>query len=300
MGDIMKYSDRMCHPIQELADTVKSDIGHAEGEKNAGVESVDINIYIEQMSKTLEMVENLRQMFSEKNKKSTTDAMDLKVVDEERNRVARELHDSTVQNLSCLMYKAELCSKLLTVDPTRVQLELQLMIGSIKEIIEELRNIIYNIRTGIPEGEEIQDYVKKYIQNLNGNYANINFSFKTSGEPYAYGKEIDASMLCVIREAINNSIKHSEATSVSVSFLFKKDLLRVEIVDNGKGFDVKKAKKAEGKNFGMYIMEERVRMLGGNLQFNSAKEKGTKVTIDLPSFISEGMKNDASKSTISG
>ena len=299
MGDIMKYSERLCHQIQEFADTINSDIGHAEDKKNAGMECVDISTYIEQMSRTLEMVFKLQKMFSDESEKSKTEVMGLKVLDEERNRVARELHDSTVQNLSCLMYKAELCSKLLTSDPTRVQLELQLMIGSIKEIIEELRNIIYNIRTGIPDGEVITDYVKKYIQSLNGNYPNISFSFKASGEPFASSKESDTSMICVIREAINNSIKHSEATSVSVSFSYKKDALKIEIVDNGKGFDVKKTKKAEGKNFGMYIMEERVRMLGGYLQFNSAKEKGTKVTIDLPNLISEGMKDDASKSTIS-
>ena len=295
----MEYSEQLYHQIQEIIDTVKSDVGQAEDEKGRGMESIDINTYIKQMSMILEMVEKLQRVFSEECEPPKTEAMGLKVVDEERNRVARELHDSTVQNLSCLMYKAELCSKLLTVDPTRVQLELQLMIGSIKGIIEELRNIIYNIRTGVPEGEEIQDYVKKYIQNLNGNYSNISFSFKTSGEPYSSSKEYDASMLCVIREAINNIIKHSDATNVSVSFLYKKNSLKIEIVDNGKGFDVKEAKKAEGKNFGMYIMEERVRMLGGTLQFNSAKEKGTKVTIDLPKFISEGMKNDASKSTIS-
>lgn len=224
--------------------------------------------------------------FKEEEMEKYNDSMGLKfleIQEEERKRVARELHDSTVQNLTSLIYKAELCSKVLEVDPVRVRLELQVMISSLKSIIEEMRNTIYDLRPTVLEEYNFSQYIEKHINNLIISHPNISFQFKVNGVSKKVKSIYCLTLLRIIQEACQNAIKHANAKSIVVELTYYDAYIGIKIFDNGNGFDVEQVnEKLENEgHFGMSIMKERAQLLGGELTIRSQKDKGTVVTINV-------------------
>lgn len=220
----------------------------------------------------------------------------LEAQEEERRRIARELHDSTVQNLTGLVYKAELCSKILNVDSTRVNLELQIIIASLKEVIKELRSTIYNLKPTMVMDTNFNDRIKKYINNMGISYPNINFSFCYEGIYKPVNNIYCSVILLIIQEACQNAAKHSKASSISVKVDYLSDSLRVKISDNGKGFDLNKLETSNRsrEHFGFMIMKERADLLGGNLKISSNINEGTIVQLELSRVYDSEGDNDGS------
>jgi len=226
--------------------------------------------------------------YTEKEDMSKEKLVCLDLIDKERNRLARDLHDSTVQSLNGIMYKAEYCSKLMNLDQTKAQLELQIMVSSIKGIIEELRNIIYNTRNDIPAGMTIFDYIEVYIEELSLNYQDINFLYQNNCNAEKIEEAYETTLLYVIKEGCSNIIRHSSAGNVFINMRQKGNSLHLEITDDGKGFDVHKKRKENNKSFGLYIMQERIKLLNGSIKFISSEGNGTTILVEIPKMFSEG------------
>lgn len=219
----------------------------------------------------------------------------LQMQEQDRQRIARDLHDSTVQNLTGLIHKCELCYKLAEVDQVRTKLELATISSTIKSIINEIRDIIYNLKPMSLDDLGLYITIERYANQLMLNH-NIEITVKHQGEESSnIPAVVKLSLFRVIQEACNNAIKHANATRIDIYISYRTDKLTVTIQDNGKGFDIEKQKENIPDNtsgYGLSIMKERIHLLSGTLELSSAIEKGTIVTVSVPITNFEGDKNE--------
>ena len=161
----------------------------------------------------------------------------LETQENERQRISRELHDSTVQNLTAMVHMAELCSKLVDMDPIRCKLELSKMIKNLREIIDDTRKMIYNLRPMSFDDIGFDVTVERSLDKFK-RFNNINCVYKVEGKPYPIDNVVQITLLRVIQEACNNAIKHASASNLIVSMKYKDSQLKLMIQDDGRGFDV--------------------------------------------------------------
>ncbi|MEI6852063.1 MAG: histidine kinase [Bacteroidota bacterium] len=195
----------------------------------------------------------------------------------ERQRLARELHDGLGQSLIALKLKLESVE----VDDAKNQKKLEELRKLFNKTIDEIRRISYDLMpAGLNEFgivnamqrlcAEIEDHTSIKIEfEADKNLENLKLSEKCS--MYLYR---------ITQEAINNSVKHAEASVISVNILKIENFIVLSIADNGKGFKFEATHKYVGN--GIYNMRERVNMLEGTFEVNSEIENGTEVIVKIP------------------
>ena len=208
----------------------------------------------------------------------------LQTVESERQRIARDLHDSTVQSLTSLTHKTELCLKLMDVDPIRCRLELTSQGKILKDIINELRNMIYNLRPMSFDDIGFNITVERALDKLR-NSNNIRYKFKTSGDEYMVDSLVSLTLLRVIQEACSNSIKHGHAKEINVSLKYEPKSLTLTIKDDGDGFDtsaIPEFTRDDNSGFGLSMMKERIYLLSGKISISSRLGDGCIVKVIIP------------------
>lgn len=208
----------------------------------------------------------------------------LETQENERQRISRELHDYTVQNLTSLVFKTELCSKLVELDPIRCKLELITMTKTLREVIEDTRRMIYDLRPMSFDDIGLDVTIERALDKLETDESRkIHFSVK--GDSYQIKPVIGITILRIIQEGCSNAIKYAEASFIQVELNYESDKLVVVIEDDGKGFDVAEAEKKhrdDNSGFGLSMMKERVYLLGGSISIESNVNCGTKIVVHVP------------------
>ncbi|MCI5857535.1 MAG: histidine kinase [Agathobacter sp.] len=202
----------------------------------------------------------------------------------ERQRIARDLHDSTVQNLTSLVHKSELCMKLLEVDPIRCKLELSSLSKILHEVIDDTRNMIYDLRPMSFDDIGFDVTVDRYLDKLRSS-TSASFSYKVNGDVYSLNSVTELTLLRVIQEACANAIRHGEASRVDIVFTYYPEYVQLNIDDDGKGIDLSSipdVSREDNSGFGLSIMKERIYLLSGDIQFESQPDKGFHITIKVP------------------
>lgn len=218
---------------------------------------------------------------------SVEDGLGLQILETqelERKRIARELHDSTVQNLTNFVHKTELCMKLVDIDTVRARLELQSMIESIHTTINDMRGIIYNLRPMSIDDLGLVVTVQRYINQIKDNFQNIKFSYEIINEDKCNNSIVNLTLFRIIQEACNNALKYSKASNVVITIEYQEKNIKLQIKDNGVGFDMNYLGKKRRLNtgFGLSIMKERVYLLMGKIDIKSKKNEGTMIDIEVP------------------
>lgn len=203
----------------------------------------------------------------------------------DRNRISRDLHDSTVQSLTSLGHKLEYCSLLVDKDPVRVKLELQSMIDLNKEIINGMREIIYDLRPMSLNNIGLVSTLEAYCLHLR-RYDNLDVVFKVEGEEKGLTSIVSVTLYRIVQEACNNAIRHAKAKKVVVRISYLEHNIELDIEDNGVGFDIQKvedqSKEDHLHGFGLSTMRERTRLLSGSFSIDSEPGAGTKVHVYVP------------------
>lgn len=208
----------------------------------------------------------------------------LNSVEGERQRIARDLHDSTTQNLTALVHKTELCSKLLDSDPVRCRLELFSVSNSLREIIQDMRNLIYDLRPMSFDDIGFDTAINQVLDRFSQAH-NIEISFRTVNQSYDMNRVIQITLLRVIQEACNNTVKYAGATHIDVTVSYLDQHVVLSVQDNGVGFDpeaVSEHDQADHSGFGLSMMKERVYLLSGKIMINSHPGDGCKIIVDVP------------------
>lgn len=242
---------------------------------------------IAKLNELNEVIAELEQKINDSDSDISDDIFRLKLLEtqeNERQRISRELHDSTVQNLTSLVHKTELCSKLIDMDKVRCKLELNIMSKTLRDIINDTRNMIYNLRPMSFDDIGLEVTIKRALEKLESSETKkINFS--VVGESYKINPVIGITLLRIIQEACSNAICHADCSIIKVVLNYQPGTMILSIEDDGKGFAYEETEcncKADNSGFGLSMMKERVYLLSGKIDIHSKINAGTKIQVEVP------------------
>lgn len=197
---------------------------------------------------------------------------------EERNRLARDLHDSVTQSLYSVTLYADAAQRLLSAEQFDGVAENISKLGTAaKEALGEIRSLIYELLPPILEQEGLVAALEARLEAVEGR-SGLETHFNVQGHG-RLPSEVEAGLYGVTQEALNNALKHAQAGRLSVSLRLDGQAVILEIADDGAGFDPQ-AEHVHG-GLGLRGMEERVEKMGGRLEILSAPGEGTKVNVKM-------------------
>jgi two-component system, NarL family, sensor histidine kinase DegS len=218
----------------------------------------------------------------------------IKAQEEERQRVARDMHDGPAQSMSNIVLKAEICERLIDVDMEKAKEELRMLKKIVRDNLQEVRKIIYNLRPMSLDDLGLVPTLQRYVMTFQEE-SGIAVSFKTRGVFDDIKPIISLTVFRIVQEAISNINKHAFAENVTISIEFLDELLKLYIYDDGKGFnteDLKTRNEDINSGFGLFSMRERIELLNGEFSINSERGKGTRLNIGIPLVQEEGAVNE--------
>lgn len=210
----------------------------------------------------------------------------IKAQEEERRRVAREIHDGPAQTLANIVLRLEIAEKLLDFDPNKVKTELQDLKKLVRSNLQDIRRIIFNLRPMALDDLGIVPAISKYLENFQNNYG-IHCDLRIEGREKRFLSAMEVALFRSIQEGMTNAAKHANTTKVEIKLLFDDDWTTARIQDYGKGFDVDSAMASED-HFGLVGMRERVEMFSGCYSVQSTIGKGTTIILSIPSRLKGG------------
>ncbi|NPV60262.1 MAG: response regulator [Actinobacteria bacterium] len=202
--------------------------------------------------------------------------------EDERRRVAVELHDGVIQNLVSALYRLRLCAvRMGEADPeaaSALQEAERIMDGS----ISEMRRIVAGLRPSVLDDLGLEVALEKHVAQLQEK-AGCHIILETAqGGLPPLTLEAETALYRIAQEAVNNVLKHSRCNQAKVSLRVEGDTIVLEITDDGVGFDASGAQRRFTAGFGLVGMRERAESLGGSLEIRSGRGKGTSVVTRLP------------------
>ena len=198
---------------------------------------------------------------------------------EERNRLARELHDAVTQKLFGLVLAAESGAALIDHDAEQAAAQLKLVRELAREAMEELRSVIVHLRPAALESQGLAVALAKHVDVLRRTHKR-EIELDVSGEaPVPAAVETDAFRIA--QEALHNALRHAGPTArIAVSLRCDADRIELTVTDDGAGFDAA-APAARSRRLGLTTMAERARAAGGTLEIRSAPGAGTTVRLEV-------------------
>lgn len=201
----------------------------------------------------------------------------------ERQRLARQMHDGPAQSLTNLILQAEICERLFALDPERAQLELENLKEAVNATFQDTRRFIFGLRPMILDDLGLVPTLRRYIQDFREK-SGLSIALHIMGEERRLAPHLEVTIFRMIQELLNNVDQHAHAAQVDVTLDLEGELVAVTVEDNGCGFDVEEILDTarERKSVGLLTIKERTEMLGGEVEIDSSVGRGTKVRLELP------------------
>ena len=198
--------------------------------------------------------------------------------EEERTRLARELHDDTIQAVVALKQRVQLAQR--AIKDVRGKESLQELETLAEQTVENLRRLTRALRPIYLEDLGLVTALDMLARET-GQTSNLVMNFQKTGQERRLSREVELSLYRIAQEALNNVVKHSRATKADLLIAFDDDQVKLEVADNGIGFDKPKSPTdfAPNGHFGLLGIHERADLIGARLEIESAKEKGTRLTV---------------------
>jgi signal transduction histidine kinase len=227
--------------------------------------------------------------------------------EEERRRIARELHDETLQATAALGLALEIAAISLDKESLTSE-ELHRLKETVDQLIDGMNAIIQDLRPPMLDDLGLNAALRWFLDHrLAGKnipyHLLLSDGFRRAMDamPETEQKKLELSLFRIIQEAVNNAAKHSRASQITVTLTGDFEEVRILVQDNGTGFDIEKffqKARTERKGYGIVGIRERAALLGGRLDLNSAQGEGTTLTVRLP--ITQEAQNGSNPSSDSG
>jgi two-component system sensor histidine kinase DegS len=200
----------------------------------------------------------------------------------ERRRLSRQIHDGPAQSLTNLILQAEICERLLDVDPEQARAELKNLKNSVAGTFQKVKGFILNLRPMMLDDLGLIPTLRRYLESFSDN-SDVLTDLEVVGKERRLASHQEVTTFRIIQELLNNAKEHSHATSARITLDMEGDRLGVVFEDNGDGLEITDALASpEAEELGLVTMRERVEMLGGEIHFDSDLGRGTKVSFELP------------------
>jgi signal transduction histidine kinase len=203
--------------------------------------------------------------------------------EEERGRLAREMHDNLAQTLGYLNLKASITEKRLSsgqiAQAQASLLELKQIAG---EAYTDARETIFSLRTTASSELGLLPTLREYLAEYRAHYG-VDAQLVVDNESLPeFPADVGIQIICIIQEALTNVRKHAGASRAWVRFEQDGDRVRISVEDDGQGFDPAQVAGEGQRYFGLQIMRERAESVGGDLELDSRPGKGTRLVIRVP------------------
>jgi signal transduction histidine kinase len=195
----------------------------------------------------------------------------------ERNRIARDIHDTLAQGFTGVVVNLEAASRTLKKDHVALALEhIEHARGLAQSCLDEARLSVKALRPDVLQHATLVDAVQAQVARMQASGALARLAIL--GTPVPVPREIEGELLRIVQESITNVLKHAHARHVEVTLAYMPEALTVSIADDGVGFDP----QAHHDGFGLLGMHERAQRIGARLQVDSVDEAGARLTVHLP------------------
>jgi two-component system sensor histidine kinase DegS len=203
------------------------------------------------------------------------------IIEEERMRIARDMHDGPAQSMSNLVLQAEILERLVH-KPEAILGELQDFKNSVRNALDETRQLIFDLRPMTLDDLGLVPTLRKYIKEY-GDKHGMNVRFNVVGEERRLPGNIEGTLFRIIQEALTNIQKHAHSTSAEVMLNLSRERVLTIVRDDGQGFDVPRveANLARNRNLGLISMRERCELERGTLELKSHPGKGTEIRVEF-------------------
>jgi|GEM_PF-1396616 len=205
----------------------------------------------------------------------------VRVQEEERARIAADVHDGVVQMMVGGLCELQAAMARFPQDPDFVRTRQERARVLIRDSITQLRRVIFDLRPTILDNAGLLPAIKSLMEDFR-QMSEINIEVHASGMPCRFSPEIEIGAYRIVQEAVNNATKHAHASSIQVNMRFTPGELEFRIRDDGLGFSIDEALPANEKKAGLIGMKERARSLGGSLSLSSTPGLGTQVLVNIP------------------
>lgn len=209
----------------------------------------------------------------------------IKFQENERSRIAKDMHDGPAQYIANGVLKVDYCEKIFEKDPKKALQELANLKKHLRLTAAEIRRIVYGLMPMSLQDLGLIPTLVHYIEEVRSK-SSLDIRFSHSSK---LDQKLDSlvalSIFRIVQECITNAEKHANAKECVVNLRMTKKELQLEIMDNGKGFVLNPHEGLKSDSgFGIYGMKERVRLLGGSFELHSLAEgfKGTKIFVNVP------------------
>jgi two-component system NarL family sensor kinase len=266
-------SKRITDPIKKLTDAATK-IG--EGKFDESIE-INTNDELQKLSETFNIMSKQlkskeRELQQEKTKRVSV-VMD--ALENERERLSRDLHDSLGQSLIALKLRLE------NIEPDYISKDNSIIEEAktdIDSIIHEIRNMSNDLMPSVLKEFGITTAIRNMCHELS-TLLNFEIDLNIDIKDVKLSQKESIYIYRIIQEGLSNIIKHSKANSAGIELSYTNDLIQITIKDDGIGFQMDSSNSSNGN--GLYYMKERVNLLNGSFKINSELNKGTKITITI-------------------
>lgn len=207
----------------------------------------------------------------------------IKAQEEERRRVARDIHDGPAQMMANAILQLEIVERLISEDPSRALEEIRDLRKTIAESLREIRRIIFDLRPMMLDDLGLAPALRRYISDFTQRHG-LPVEMNVVGKETRIDPIIELVLFRIVQEALHNARKHALASKVVVTLGYGVSAVGASIEDDGKGFDLVAVSRGVSKSekFGIAGMKERAKLLGGSLDIDTAPGRGTRVTVRIP------------------
>ena len=223
-------------------------------------------------------LDNLSTHFDDLREKRKVAMKIIQAQEEERKRIAREIHDGPAQSLVNLVFRFEIAAKLIDKDIEKAKVELSGLKDIVSKSVKDVRKTIYDLRPMSLDDLGLVPTLKRFIKKLQRE-TQIEIELDIKGEMKRLPDCYEITIFRLVQEGLNNIKKHAQADNAKVIMEYSKKQIHILIRDNGRGFNLD---GVNGDKFGLVSMRERCDLLGGNFKIRSGPKIGTRIIINIP------------------
>jgi len=197
----------------------------------------------------------------------------------ERQRLSRQMHDGPAQAMSNFILQTEIAMRLLDADPQKAKDELASLKGSALGTFQKLRNFIFELRPMMLDDLGLTPTIRKYVDAFK-EQTGIEVGVTITGTERRLEPYLEVMIFRAIQELLGNAARHSQAAIIKTQVDMGNDAVRVSVDDNGRGFDPEVARGSA--SLGLRLIKERIEMLGGTFDVDTALGKGARIVLTVP------------------
>jgi two-component system sensor histidine kinase DegS len=208
--------------------------------------------------------------------------------EEERRRVAREIHDGPAQSIANVVFRTEYVESLMESNLLAAKKELKDLKAQVRNTLHDIRKIIFDLRPMTLDDlgliPTLRRYTEKYFEETS-----IHVDLIVMGTDKRLAQPMEVTLFRIVQEALNNIHKHARTKTAQIKVEFLRDSVNAVIEDKGVGFDLEQVmgRIVERENYGLISLNERADLIGGNVKIITSPGKGTKILVKIPNERSE-------------